>query len=431
MFIKNIFLENFRGLPQIAIELHKRLNVFIGNNGAGKSSFIDFLAIMISQCRLLSADNLHTKITDICNGEEYFSGKICCEYKQQFIFTEYTYGISSISSRFFENTTGNFDDDKSPHGLLWSHYSYLKDEEIPFSRNYPLVVFYPTNRAILEIPERIRGFKPALHPFDALENALSSTLDFRSFIALFRQSEQAQEKNKKAPLLQLENEYVKWQSKQIDAVNRAIHTVVPEFSTLHVTQKPFRTVIKKNSSEYDFLQLSDGEKCLIALLGDLAQRLAIANPTLENPLEGEGIILIDEIELHLHPKWQRMIVPRLLETFPNCQFIVTSHSPQVLGEIEDTHSIWILEEGKEPYHPQYAYGLTSSEALDCLMGAESRNTEVTTKLERIDRLIDDEDFDVARAAIRDLVKKTGKIPAIYGANSYLTMMGQEQVDIEG
>jgi predicted ATP-binding protein involved in virulence len=82
------------------------------------------------------------------------------------------------------------------------------------------------------------------------------------------------------------------------------------------------------------LPLSDGEKCLLAMVGDLARRLAIANPDYPDALQGEAIVLIDEIELHLHPSWQRNIIPALKRTFPKCQFIITTHSPQVLSYIQ-------------------------------------------------------------------------------------------------
>ena len=85
--------------------------------------------------------------------------------------------------------------------------------------------------------------------------------------------------------------------------------------------------------------LSEGEKCTLAMIGDLARRLILANPAMENPLEGKGIVLIDEIELHMHPSWQRRILSILKEVFPNIQFIVTTHSPQVLGEADESFKI--------------------------------------------------------------------------------------------
>jgi predicted ATP-binding protein involved in virulence len=94
----------------------------------------------------------------------------------------------------------------------------------------------------------------------------------------------------------------------------------------------------------NFNQLSQGEKSLI-LVGDIARRLAMMNPKLDNPLLGKGIILIDEIDMHLHPQWQRSIIQRLQTTFPNCQFILTTHSPLV---ISDTQNILVYDlDGQE------------------------------------------------------------------------------------
>ena len=78
------------------------------------------------------------------------------------------------------------------------------------------------------------------------------------------------------------------------------------------------------------------------MVGDLARRIAIANPALEDPLAGVGVVLIDEVDLHLHPGWQRHVVSALEETFPNCQFLVSTHSPQIVSHVAPER-IWILE----------------------------------------------------------------------------------------
>lgn len=87
----------------------------------------------------------------------------------------------------------------------------------------------------------------------------------------------------------------------------------------------------------------DGEKCTISLFGDLARRMALANPGRENPLEGTGVVLIDELELHMHTSWQRKVLGVLKETFPNIQFIITTHSPQILGELDDKYNLVYLK----------------------------------------------------------------------------------------
>ena len=107
--------------------------------------------------------------------------------------------------------------------------------------------------------------------------------------------------------------------------------------------------VSKNGMEQNVNQLSDGEKCTLALFGDLARRISIANPHMQNPLEGKGIVLIDEIELHMHPSWQRKVLTTLKSVFPNIQFIITTHSPQILGGVDDEYNIYKFysENGKE------------------------------------------------------------------------------------
>lgn len=105
-------------------------------------------------------------------------------------------------------------------------------------------------------------------------------------------------------------------------------------------------VVKKGNKVIEFSQLSQGEKCYLSLVCDIARRLAIANPGLSNPLEGEGIVLVDEIDLHLHPKWQSEIVPKLMEVFPNCQFFLSTHSAIVLSDIKKSQIIPIKEGDK-------------------------------------------------------------------------------------
>ena len=102
----------------------------------------------------------------------------------------------------------------------------------------------------------------------------------------------------------------------------------------------------KNLYLRDFKGISELELDLegksTILFGDLARRMALANPSMPNPLEGEGVVLIDEIDLHMHPSWQRKVMVVLKKTFPNIQFIVTTHSPQVLGELNEDYNIFVF-----------------------------------------------------------------------------------------
>lgn len=134
----------------------------------------------------------------------------------------------------------------------------------------------------------------------------------------------------------------------LKAVKTAILSMLDGCSNLRVARKPrLQMKIDKGNISLNVSQMSDGEKCTMALLGDLARRLTLANPTLENPLLGKGIVLIDEIELHMHPSWQRKILSTLKNTFPNVQFIVTTHSPIILSEVNEDYSLFFMEQGSD------------------------------------------------------------------------------------
>jgi predicted ATP-binding protein involved in virulence len=205
-----------------------------------------------------------------------------------------------------------------------------------------------------------------------------------------------------------------------------LEAFLPDFSDFSVKRNHLRMVVNKAGEELRVNQLSDGEKCLIAMIGDLARRLAIANPTQKDPVGGEGIVLIDEIDLHLHPSWQRMVVPKLIDVFPNCQFVVSTHSPQVLGEIEGQHIRCLYpdqEKGLCACIPDQALGLDSSEVLAELMQTRVRDEGVTQELEEVFQLIDNEHFSDAKEKIKRLEDRlNGSIPELVRANALITML---------
>jgi predicted ATP-binding protein involved in virulence len=146
---------------------------------------------------------------------------------------------------------------------------------------------------------------------------------------------------------------------------------------------------------------------MLALVLDLTRRLAQANPGLTDPAaESEAVVLIDEIELHLHPKWQRQIVHNLVEAFPRCQFIATTHSPQVIGEVEQQRIQIIADD--LVYSPTHSYGVDSSRVLEEVMDSYSRTKNVQELLTKISKEIDQQQFDQARALLDEIAKQLGE-----------------------
>jgi len=188
---------------------------------------------------------------------------------------------------------------------------------------------------------------------------------------------------------------------QLEAVRKAIKSFMEEFDNLRIQRHPeLRMLVDKNDETLNILQLSQGEKCLMALVGDIARRLAMMNPEAQDPLLGNGIILIDEIDLHLHPTWQRGIIARLKRTFSNCQFILTTHSPLVISDCKDI-LLYSLDDG-ELSKVNSQYGQDVNTVLLEVMDTDIRNTEVEEKLDLLFSHIQENDFESAKNSFEEL-----------------------------
>ncbi|MCI3946149.1 AAA family ATPase [Pseudomonas syringae] len=143
--------------------------------------------------------------------------------------------------------------------------------------------------------------------------------------------------------------------------------------------------VDKQGETLNVLQLSQGEKSMMALVGDIARRLAMMNPALENPLRGNGIVLIDEVDLHLHPKWQRSLIAQLTTTFPNCQFLLTTHSPLVISDSKDV-LVYVMDDG-QLHEQEGLYGLDANQVLLRVMDTDIRNADVQSRLDELQELL--------------------------------------------
>ena len=191
----------------------------------------------------------------------------------------------------------------------------------------PLAVYYTTDRAGYRLPRTLPAAVP-LGQAAAYSGALSNrTVNFRDFMARYRTATALQNEEQG-----INPSYIG--DRAVAVLAQAVTTFLGGFDHLRVQEQPLRLLVDKAGASLDLSQLSDGERSFLAMISDLSRRLTLANPLLNNPLHGAGVVLIDEIELHLHPKWQREVREKLRRTFPNIQFIATSHSPFVLQSLQ-------------------------------------------------------------------------------------------------
>ncbi len=172
-----------------------------------------------------------------------------------------------------------------------------------------------------------------------------------------------------------------------------------------------------------YQNLSDGQRIMLSLVADLARRAATLNPHLgDEALKlTQGIVAIDELDLHLHPNWQRRVVRDLTRTFPSLQFIATTHSPQLIGEVKP-EQIRLLTD-TQVFTPAHSFGLDSSRVLEEVMDAGRRDPGVQGLLTKLFDLIDREDFEGALKVLPEAETQLGADdPELTRARALMTFL---------
>jgi len=445
MKITRLSLDNVRAFEEAEFTFNPGFNLIIGINGAGKSTALD--AIRFCGSHLLSAiqrmpfrpfgfdiDDIHgdapfaeaslhvsfdestiSKLFDDDGNDAFVRLR---EWRTQFA-TDDMENVERLRRRIIETIRPNkrlraqlrdLHETISPADPTYFYPS--KEYHIHYAKNQhsaPLMIHYSIARSIMN--EQAERKSAAGTSQLAYVNALqSNALSLRQFADWMRaQIELASERPASRHL--------------VDGISAALERFLPGYSNLRPSaESNSRVEVDINGTTLDVRQLSDGERSVLALILDIAKRLAQANPRLPDPLtSAEAVILIDEIDLHLHPQWQRNIVGNLEQTFPRCQFIASSHSPQVIGEVPHD-KIQMIKDGKV-YSPSRSFGIDSSRVLEEVMHTKSRNARVEDNIGKIAELISDGKADEAKAAIEALSDEIGEDdPEITRARTLLDFM---------
>lgn len=364
MFIKALTLTNYRGFAKFSMEYDEHMNLVAGINAAGKSSMLNAIRFVCSHAlaRLESDKKTGYPIgqEDIRHNSDFALMKAVLSDEESDIH------ITLAATR--KGRERSFESDyREINNWARQYRQKRNDKEYPA---YPLVAFYNAYRAILDIPAREK-LHDADEPLGGYDGALTGQGNFRQFFAWFR-DQQAYEREQRDELKNLQ-----YTDPELDAVRYALQCILPDISNIRVRSKPQAMVATKNGMELEISQFSDGEKCYFAMVGDIACRMARLcvgrSMTTEQILQTRGIVLIDELDLHLHPNWQRQAIKSLPQIFPNIQFIITSHSPQMIGEVRP-EQVFLLHQGCDTVrHPANTLGLTSGEILISNMDSTDRD----------------------------------------------------------
>lgn len=370
--IKRLKIENFKSVRTLALDdFGSGLNSIVGVNGAGKSTILRAIDILFSwfAARIKNAKGVGETIHD----NDISHGAIYCALEVELvngvswkIFKQKSTSRAKMSekSRLAEMT-------EYINGILNNNISSAESEYLP------LYALYTVNRIVEETPERLLKDQ-ALEPVDAYNKELNKAQNYRSFFRWFKEREDVENRQYRRDSMFFVPD------RQLEAVRKAISGVLPGYSNLRVNEHPRGFVIDKGNETFFFDTLSDGEKAYMALVADIARRLAMTHPNAEDPFVCSAIILIDEIDLHLHPSWQRDVLPRMREVFPQCQFFVTTHSPFVLTNVKSTDGdkLILIEDGDAKVIPINVFGREVSLILSDVLQMDSlRNAETEEHLQ--------------------------------------------------
>lgn len=397
MLLTHLKVNNFRVFDRADFVFKPGVNLIVGINGVGKSSVLDLLRIMLSRSLPKISES---KIRPLSFVETDFS------LGAHDLTVELGFNVEDVYDEEYENLIdfrytihknveqylpAKQQGDVRSKGINLPDVEALKPdskevvEKLNLYNRNSLGVYYSTRRSIPTIGKLTKSD-------DAL---LDRELNLRSFIDWWR-------------VLESRLDYDDGARRTLSIMESVMNIFLDGCKNIRAVKEPEETLlIDKGSKTLNVRQLSDGERGMLALGLDLARRISDANPFTERPLEdAKGVVLIDEIDLHLHPRWQRDVASKLTTTFPNLQFIATTHSPQIVGEVP-SDKITILENGKQPYPPDQSLGMDTNWILEFLMNTNARNQEFEEQLSMISDLIEDDDFEVAQRLIDKL--KDGKL----------------------
>lgn len=392
MKVCSIKINNFRNTLVKDIDFKKESGevknfvAIIGDNGVGKTSILEAITKaftpIIRSISKGSVDKCDLNDNDIKHGEKWtavfveieLNNKIYSWYNKRKIkkcSIEYPPDISTLSN------------------LKEVKNEYIKccDEE-----RLPLILYYGTNRVVRDIPKRghIKEYKVE----DALKNCFDNVNYFRDFYEWFKTEEDLELRE-----LKDNPSYVNF---KLESVREAIANMIPGYNNLRIKLNPSRMIITNGNGEnLRIEQLSGGYKAVLSMVADIAKRLAMANPNSKNPLQEEAVILIDELDLHLHPRWQKSIVSDLKRTFPNCQFIVTTHSPFIVQSLTKEEIINI-EKDNESKNGSYE-GWSIEEIQEHEMGVDVKTQKYEDAISKFSEAIDNEDIKLAKEMYNQLI----------------------------
>ncbi len=423
MQVKEIKIENYKGIVDADVTFDERMNVFVGSNGAGKTTLLEAIGI----CTKVFVNNFRTSLSSKASFLSYED----INYENNFatIYGEIVDSQFSNAPLHIYETIGAVDETTIEKAKTFKRtfvqgtqkFSNFASKGIDVS--LPIVRYYPANRQIIiKNNNRSKSLKIFRLPqLEVWENLLHNNNSYAEFSHWFIEKEnQELRMQRDAENFNVKNNDLEGIRKAVGRAFELLNGKKYELKSSEIKRKGSHstkpTLVFKNKANGKIELIedkSDGEKTIIALIADIAYFLTLANSGTgrKHFLKGKGVVLIDEIEAHLHPKWQREIIPLLTKLFPNIQFFITTHSPQVVASV-NSDKVFMCEDFKFNKINTKSKGTDTNTLLETVFGADARPKKYADLSDKFDDLID-ESADIAdlQMIIDEVIKMEQEDPA--------------------
>lgn len=430
MLIEKLTLRNFKCFEDIDVEFHPNMTVIVGINGSGKTSVMEGVAIAVStmfaQMDGLSSIGINKGQVRI---KTFISGStkdIQAQYPIEVSAEARTDDGKSVSwKRSLNSPKGKLTivDAKEITDLGKSFQERLRRGDTGLI--LPVIAYYGTGRLwdyhrekqkdVFKTNSRINGY------IDCVDGRTNVKLMMNWFAKMTVQKYQNQE-------LGMDEIH------ELNAVYSAMESCYRRITGCEDVKiqysmgtKELDVAYKEQSGEWMRIplnQLSDGYKSTISLIADIAYRMAVLNPHLRSEVctKTNGVVIIDEVDLHLHPAWQRRILGDLRAIFPRVQFIVSTHAPSVINTVKKENII-IIDNG-EAFEPSWEmHGRDVNTIVSSLMNVDERPSEIKRRFGDFYSSIDVGDVQSAETELNELKKTIGdNDPEIVGCNVKLSLL---------
>jgi len=403
MKITRLTLTNVRAFKYAELKFTSGMNLLVGLNGMGKTTVLNvlcnMLAPVLSQVNDMRGDSSPLTVDDIRDGMDALDVTLECEVPGYQVTTTYHKPREAFVANQTGKVRGAVTETKEQRTVVMDA---MKDNDpSQIEKETQLAIFFSTKRTV-PTEARTKSGKSGGEKMAALSDSLSSRELRLADIAQWMENQLQLGKEEPTRLRHLE------------ALRRAAGQLLPGCKNLRpeTNPRPNLYVDKKvhgKTCKLSVRQLSDGERSMLVLVLVIAQKLSQARADLDDPIrKSEAVILVDELDLHLHPKWQRTVVERLTKIFPKCQFIATTHSPQIIAAVEPEQVIVINEE--EPIRPDRTLGMDSNWILRFVLEDDERPAHAAKAIRSVEALIKKLSFPKARKEIAKWKKEGLDLP---------------------